>query len=247
MLLKYFYDPHLAQASYLVGCQETGEALIIDPARDITPYLQAVASEGLRLAHVTETHIHADFVSGVRELVAATGARLYLSDMGDSNWKYAFANQRTVLLRDGDKFKVGNVKVEVIHTPGHTPEHLVFQITDTLLADRPMGLFTGDCIFVGNIGRPDLLEEAAGIVGTKKSVRVTSSPLFSVSKPCPIICKSGRDTAREVPVVRVWALCRRPRWVMKNCLIRLFRLMTRSSLKNGSSTVSPKHPVISVR
>lgn len=168
MLLKYFYDPHLAQAAYLIGCQETGEALIIDPARDITPYLQAVASEGLRLAHVTETHIHADFVSGVRELVAATGARLYLSDMGDSNWKYAFANQRTVMLRDGDKFKVGNIKVEVIHTPGHTPEHLIFQITDTLTADRPMGLFTGDCLFVGNIGRPDLLEEAAGIAGTKE-------------------------------------------------------------------------------
>jgi hydroxyacylglutathione hydrolase len=168
MLLKYFYDPHLAQASYMIGCQETGEALVIDPARDITPYLQAVASEGLRLAHVTETHIHADFVSGVRELVAATGARLYLSDMGDANWKYAFANQRTVPLRDGDKFKVGNIKVDVIHTPGHTPEHVIFQITDTLMADRPMGLFSGDCLFVGNVGRPDLLEEAAGLAGTKE-------------------------------------------------------------------------------
>ncbi len=168
MLLKYFYDSHLAQASYLIGCQETGEALVIDPARDITPYLQAVATEGLRLAHVTETHIHADFVSGVRELVAATNARLYLSDMGDANWKYTFANQRTVLLRNGDKFKVGNINVEVIHTPGHTPEHLMFQITDTLTADRPMGLFTGDCLFVGNVGRPDLLEEAAGMAGTKE-------------------------------------------------------------------------------
>jgi hydroxyacylglutathione hydrolase len=111
MLLKYFYDPHLAQASYMVGCQETGEALIIDPARDITPYLQAAGSEGLRIAHVTETHIHADFVSGVRELVAATGARLYLSDMGDSNWKYAFAHTRSVLLSDGDEFKVGTLTV----------------------------------------------------------------------------------------------------------------------------------------
>lgn len=168
MLLKYFYDSHLAQASYLVGCQQTGEALVVDPARDITPYMQAAATEGLRIAHVTETHIHADFVSGVRELIAATGARLYLSDMGDTNWKYAFANQRTVLLRDGDKFKVGNIKVEAIHTPGHTPEHLIFQITDTLMADRPMGIFSGDCLFVGNVGRPDLLEEAAGIAGTKE-------------------------------------------------------------------------------
>jgi hydroxyacylglutathione hydrolase len=168
MLLKYFYDDHLAQASYMVGCQETGEALIIDPARDITPYLQAAGAEGLRIAHVTETHIHADFVSGVRELVAATGARLYLSDMGDVHWKYAFANTRTVLLRDGDSFMVGNVKVEAFHTPGHTPEHLIFQITDTRLADSPMGLFTGDCLFVGNVGRPDLLEEAAGFAGTKE-------------------------------------------------------------------------------
>jgi hydroxyacylglutathione hydrolase len=168
MLLKYFYDPHLAQASYMVGCQETGEALVIDPARDITRYAQAAAREGLRIAHVTETHIHADFVSGVRELVAATGARLYLSDMGDANWKYAFANQRTVLLRDGDRFMVGNVRVDAIHTPGHTPEHLIFQITDGAHADRPMGLMTGDCLFVGNVGRPDLLEEVAGFARTKE-------------------------------------------------------------------------------
>jgi hydroxyacylglutathione hydrolase len=166
MLLKYFYDPHLAQASYMVGCQESGEALVIDPARDITPYVHAAAAEGLRIAHVTETHIHADFVSGTRELVASTGARLYLSDMGDTNWKYGYTNTRTVLLRDGDKFKVGNVKVEAISTPGHTPEHLIFQITDTFLADAPMGLFTGDCLFVGNVGRPDLLEGAAGFEGT---------------------------------------------------------------------------------
>jgi hydroxyacylglutathione hydrolase len=169
MLLKYFYDKSLAQASYLVGCSQTGEALVIDPARDITPYLKAAQDEELRITHVTETHIHADFVSGIRELAAATGARMYLSDMGDADWKYAFADANTVLLHDGDSWMVGNVCLEAIHTPGHTPEHLMFQITDTAGADKPMGLFTGDCLFVGNVGRPDLLETAAGFVGTKET------------------------------------------------------------------------------
>lgn len=168
MLLKYFYDHRLAQASYMVGCQASQQAIVIDPARDITPYLEAARDEELQITHITETHIHADFVSGARELAAATGARLYLSDMGDSNWKYAFADSNTVLLHDSDSFMVGNVRIEAIHTPGHTPEHLIFQVTDTRGADQPMGLFTGDCLFVGNIGRPDLLEEVAGFLGTKE-------------------------------------------------------------------------------
>ncbi len=168
MLLKYFYDKHLAQASYMVGCPACGEALVIDPARDIRSYLEAAQEEGLHIAHVTETHIHADFVSGARELAAATGARLYLSAMGDADWQYTYAEGETVLLRHGDRFAVGSVHVEALHTPGHTPEHLIFQITDTAGANRPMGLFTGDCLFVGTVGRPDLLEEAAGFVGTKE-------------------------------------------------------------------------------
>lgn len=169
MLLKYFYDEKLAQASYLVGCAATGEALVIDPARHITPYLRAAEKEGLRITHVTETHIHADFVSGSRELAAATGATIYLSDMGDEAWKYAYAADPNVItVRDGDSWKVGNIKVDVLHTPGHTPEHISFQITDTAGADRPIGVFTGDFLFVGDVGRPDLLEEAAGQVGTKE-------------------------------------------------------------------------------
>jgi hydroxyacylglutathione hydrolase len=169
MLLKYFYDAELAQASYMVGCAETGEALVIDPARDTTPYLQTAAKEGLRIVHVAETHIHADFVSGSRELAARTGASLYLSDMGDEPWKYAFADEpNVILLRDRDTWTVGNVRVEVMHTPGHTPEHIAFLITDTKAADRPIGVFTGDFLFVGDVGRPDLLEEAAGLIGTKE-------------------------------------------------------------------------------
>ncbi len=169
MLLRYFYDEKLAQASYLVGCVATGEALVVDPMRNVTPYLRAAEKEGLRITHVTETHIHADFVSGSRELAAATGATIYLSDMGDANWKYAYADDANVLLvRDGDSWKVGNIKVDVMHTPGHTPEHISFMITDTAGADKPMGVFTGDFLFVGDVGRPDLLEEAAGYKGTKE-------------------------------------------------------------------------------
>ncbi|MBK8795806.1 MAG: MBL fold metallo-hydrolase [Anaerolineales bacterium] len=169
MLLRYFYDDKLAQASYLVGCVATGEALVVDPARNVTPYLRAAEQEGLRITHITETHIHADFVSGSRELGAVTGATIYLSDMGDADWKYAYADEPNVILvREGDHWKVGNVKVDVLHTPGHTPEHIAFMITDTAGADKPMGVFTGDFLFMGDVGRPDLLEEAAGYKGTKE-------------------------------------------------------------------------------
>ncbi|RMD73700.1 MAG: MBL fold metallo-hydrolase, partial [Chloroflexi bacterium] len=145
MLLKYFYDEMLAQASYLIGCAKTGEAMVIDPMRDVEPYLRVAAKEGLRITHVTETHIHADFVSGVRELAARTGAQMYLSDMGDANWKYAYPEiDKAILVKDGDTWMVGNIKVQVIATPGHTPEHIAFMITDTAGADQPMGIFTGD-------------------------------------------------------------------------------------------------------
>ena len=178
MLLKYFYDESLAQASYLVGCAQTGEALVVDPARDVTPYLRTAEKEGLRVTHVTETHIHADFVSGGRELAAQTGATLYLSDMGDEAWKYAYAEEPNVItVRDGDNWMVGNIRIEVVHTPGHTPEHIAFLITDTVAADQPIGVFTGDFLFVGDVGRPDLLEEAAGLVGTKEVGAVQQFPV----------------------------------------------------------------------
>lgn len=167
MLLKRFYDDKLAQASYLVGCAATGESLVIDPNRDVEQYMRAAAAEGLRITHVTETHIHADFVSGSRELAERTRAKLFLSDEGDAGWKYAFAaSAGATLVRDGDTFMVGNVRVEVLHTPGHTPEHVAFMITDTASVSVPIGVFTGDFLFVGDVGRPDLLERAAKVEGT---------------------------------------------------------------------------------
>ncbi len=167
MILKHFYDEKLAQASYLIGCAAAGEAAVIDPSRNIEQYLEAAEREGVRITHLTETHIHADFVSGLRELAARTGATMYLSDEGDENWKYQFAHERpTVLLKDGDHFEVGNIRFDVIATPGHTPEHITFLVTDGAAADRPIGALTGDFVFVGDIGRPDLLEKAAGVSGT---------------------------------------------------------------------------------
>jgi hydroxyacylglutathione hydrolase len=168
MLLKYFYDKSLAHASYLVGCQRTGEAVVIDPSRSVDQYLEAAAAEGLRITGSAETHIHADFVSGSRELADRVNARLYLSDEGPADWKYQFANKYdSQLLKDGDAFYVGNIKLEVMHTPGHTPESISFVLTDEGGgANVPMGIFTGDFVFVGSIGRPDLLETAAGVIGS---------------------------------------------------------------------------------
>lgn len=170
MFFKQFYDQPLAQASYLIGCQATGEAIVVDPLRDPAPYLQVAKAEGLRITHVTETHIHADFVSGARELRAATGAQLYLSAEGGTDWQYAFAAaDGATLLRDGDRIMVGNIRLDVWHTPGHTPEHLSFVVTDTPRAAGPMGILTGDFVFVGDVGRPDLLEKAAGVANTMEA------------------------------------------------------------------------------
>jgi hydroxyacylglutathione hydrolase len=164
MFVKRFFEPSLAQASYLIGCARTGESIVIDANRDVAPYIDAAAQEGLRITQVTETHIHADYVSGSRELAQRTGATLSLSDEGDADWKYQFAHDRK--LKAGDRITVGNVAVDVLHTPGHTPEHLTFLITDGAAADRPMAAVTGDFLFVGDVGRPDLLERAANMTGT---------------------------------------------------------------------------------
>jgi hydroxyacylglutathione hydrolase len=171
MLLKYFYDKALAHASYLVGCQRSGAAIVIDPGRNVDQYLETAASEGLRIVGAAETHIHADFVSGSRELADRVGAKLYLSDEGPADWKYQFAAQHdSQLVKNGDVIRIGKVKLEVMHTPGHTPEHISFLLTDEGGgATVPMGVFTGDFIFVGSIGRPDLLETAAGVVGSAET------------------------------------------------------------------------------
>ncbi len=176
MLLRMIYDDKLAQAAWLIGCQKTGEAIIIDPERDVDRYVNAARAEGLRITAITETHIHADFLSGARELAERCGARLYLSDEGDSDWKYQWLNQKRSggsyehrLVRDGDTFSIGQIEFRVLHTPGHTPEHICFMVTDRGGgAAEPIGIATGDFVFVGDVGRPDLLETAAGYKDVKE-------------------------------------------------------------------------------
>jgi hydroxyacylglutathione hydrolase len=167
MIFKRFFDPKLAQTSYLIGCTTTRVALVVDPNRHIDQYLQAAREDGLRITHVTETHIHADFVSGVRELAARTGAQPYLSGAGGPDWQYRYAAEvGATMVQDGHRLMVGQVEIRALHVPGHTPEHLTFLVTDTEKAAEPMGALTGDFLFVGDVGRPDLLERAVGSSGT---------------------------------------------------------------------------------
>lgn len=170
MLIRQIVDEKLAQYAYLVGCQKTGDAVVIDPERDVDRYIALAEREGLRLVAAAETHIHADFLSGARELAARIhGLRVYLSDEGDDDWKYQWpgADARDVImLRNGDRFRVGNIQLRAWHTPGHTPEHLSFLVTDEGAGvSIPMAIVTGDFLFVNDLGRPDLLESAVGVQG----------------------------------------------------------------------------------
>ena len=168
MFFERFFEPGLAQVSYLIGCERAHEAIVIDPHRDVDIYLRAAGEQGARITHVTETHIHADFISGARELASRTGATVHVSD-ADATFRYAFRDEPGIArLVGGDRLEIGRVRLDVRHTPGHTPEHLSFLVTDTASATAPMGMLTGDFLFVGDVGRPDLLETAVGVAGTRE-------------------------------------------------------------------------------
>jgi hydroxyacylglutathione hydrolase len=167
MLFKRFYDDNLAQASYLVACERTREGIVVDPNLDIAQYTRGASAERIRITHVTETHVHADFVSGARALADATGAQLHLSAQGDKEWGYASeALAKARPLRDDSEISFGSVRMRALHTPGHTPEHMTFLVSDLDRGEQPVGALTGDFVFVGDVGRPDLLERAAGARGS---------------------------------------------------------------------------------
>jgi len=174
MFLRAFYDEDLAQMSYLVGCQATGEAIVFDPLRDVDRYMTLAGKEDLEIVAVAETHIHADYVSGTRELAERTGASVYVSGEGGPEWQSRWLENRLAggpyrheALADRNHFMVGRIRIEAVHTPGHTPEHMSFVITDEGSgATEPIGVLTGDFIFVGDLGRPDLLEKCIGVEGT---------------------------------------------------------------------------------
>lgn len=152
MIFKQFrYEP-LGQASYLVGCARAKEAVVVDPIDDLGPdfYIIEAADLTLNIVGVLETHVHADFVSCARELAEATGAK---------HWLHASAPVRYPFtpLEDGQVVRVGQISIQALHTPGHTPEHTCFLVTDHARADDPWFVLTGDSLFVGDVGRPDLL------------------------------------------------------------------------------------------
>lgn len=165
MFFQHIYDKTLAQSSYFIGCQKARVAAVVDPKRDVDTYLEIAKQNNMRITHILETHIHADFLTGSRELASLTGAKMYLSEEGGKEWEYEFPH---IGLKDGDVIKVGHLKFEVLHTPGHTPESISFLLIDKPASDEPVMIFTGDFVFVGDIGRPDLLEKAAGIIGTQE-------------------------------------------------------------------------------
>jgi hydroxyacylglutathione hydrolase len=157
MTLERFEAPGLAHYSYVVSSR--GVAAVVDPKRDVDTYIAYAATQNLKISHILETHIHADYASGARELAARTGAEMWLSghDTGE-DFEYAFAHHE---FRDGDLLQLGDVKITALHTPGHTPEHLSFLLHDPERGEAPQALLSGDFLFVGSLGRPDLLGEAA--------------------------------------------------------------------------------------
>lgn len=169
MFFKQFYDQKLSQTSYMVACQKTKEAIIIDPRRVLDEYADIADSEGFTITLATETHIHADFASGLRDAGRRFNATLLVSGEGSEDWQYSGMPEGTEYLKNGHVIRVGSVELEVIHTPGHTPESISFVLTDRGAgSEEPMGMFTGDFLFVGDIGRPDLLEATANREGATK-------------------------------------------------------------------------------
>lgn len=167
MFFEQIFEEKLAQYAYVIGCQKSGEAIVIDPMRDIQRYEELAAKNNLKIVAAADTHIHADYISGLREF-AEKGVKVYVSDEGDADWKYEWAinsDYNYQLLKDGDEFKIGNIIFKAVYSPGHTPEHLSYLVTDGATTTEPMGICSGDFVFVGDVGRPDLLETAAGQAG----------------------------------------------------------------------------------
>ncbi len=148
MLFHQFYLGCLAHASYLIASGD--EAIVVDPQRDVDEYIEFAQARGLKIRHVLETHLHADFVSGHAELARRTGATIYMGHRAGATFPH-------VAVQDGDELKVGDLLLRFLETPGHTPESISILVKDQGDADAPMKLLTGDTLFIGEVGRPDLV------------------------------------------------------------------------------------------
>ena len=150
MKFTQYYLDCLSQASYLIGDETTGRAVVVDPRRDIEEYVTDAQAAGLTIELVIETHFHADFLSGHLELAAATGAEIGYSSVATTE----FPSRKLV---DGERISLGDVQLEIRHTPGHTPESISIVVWEHADDDVPYGVLTGDALFIGDVGRPDLL------------------------------------------------------------------------------------------
>ena len=150
MYVQQFFVEGLGCASYLIGCEAEGVAAVIDPDRNVKKYLEVATARGLKITHIIETHLHADHVSGNTDLTARTSADIYLHEASGAEFEHK-------PLRDGEIITLGNIRLKVVHTPGHTPESITLLVSDTTRAEEPWLALTGDTLFVGDIGRPDLV------------------------------------------------------------------------------------------
>ncbi len=158
MFVQQFFVKGLAHSSYLLG--GASACAIIDPRRDIEIYLQAAADMGMKITHILETHLHADFISGHLDLAEATGAVIHAPKSAKCRFKHK-------AVKEGDTFKIENMQIKVIETPGHTPEHISYIVTDAGRGSEPAAVFCGDTLFVGDVGRPDLFPGIARDLANK--------------------------------------------------------------------------------
>ena len=158
MLLKHYFIGKIAHSSYILAGKDS--CAVIDPRRDVDQYIDEARALGVNITHILETHLHADFVSGHMDLAERTGAEIYAPRSGECKFEH-------VPLSEGDTIELEDMKLSVIETPGHTPEHICYIVVDTSRGDDPVGIFTGDTLFVGDVGRPDLFPDMADELAAK--------------------------------------------------------------------------------
>jgi hydroxyacylglutathione hydrolase len=208
----------IAELSYLLGDDSEGVAMVFDPTPDVDKYVELARSKSVSITHIFETHIHADLVSGARELCERVGsAKIYLSHEGEA--RYGFEHEK---LKEGDQFTIGKTVITVKHTPGHTPEHLSFLLAEKEHSDTPWGVITGDSLFVSSAGRPDLL----GSDETKKLAEQQFHTLRDFYLNLPDSVMIYPRTAMVRPAEQTLEIAWKARWATNANSIRFFSLRT---------------------